>query len=198
LIGELSMTMIRSSGWLGVLKEVRKGAINGRPRVSPMMLAATPISPAARLPRGHRLQDRGKVVETCQLGDEPFFFEKIDLTDDDATTGFMGIDPITIFSGICAEADNPRLLADTDTVTNIAALFPIVWSAWRRVSSQDFIDLPPGTVICSHLSTYCGVEGPVWHPIALAIRMRRTCLLRAAGSSRRPRTIFANCSGLGP
>ena len=49
-MAEFSITMIRSTGWLGVLKVVRKGAINGRPRASPMMLGATPKSPTNRLP----------------------------------------------------------------------------------------------------------------------------------------------------
>jgi hypothetical protein len=52
------MTMIRSNGWLGVLKPPRKGAMKGSPRVSPMMLGATPISPATTLP----------AVMACRIG----------------------------------------------------------------------------------------------------------------------------------
>src|SRR6266851_383845 len=51
----------------------------------------------------------------------------------------MGSDPMTIFSGICAEAANPKLLAATDTVTNATALRAIVWSASRRVGWQDLM-----------------------------------------------------------
>jgi hypothetical protein len=51
----------------------------------------------------------------------------------------MGSDPMTIFSGICAEAANPKLLAVTDTVTNATALRAIVWSASRRVGWQDLM-----------------------------------------------------------
>jgi hypothetical protein len=65
----------------------------------------------------------------------------------------MGIVPITTFSGICAEADNPKLLADTDTVSSAAA----VVTASRRVNLCDLIS-PPRTlarfIICVTFERY--------------------------------------------
>src|SRR6516165_8095098 len=52
----------------------------------------------------------------------------------------MGIVPRTIFSGTCAAADNPKLLADTQTERSAAA----VLSASRRESLWNLTVLLPG------------------------------------------------------
>jgi hypothetical protein len=53
--------------------------------------------------------------------------------------GMIGIVPITIFSGTWAEADNPRLFADTDTVSSVTA----VLSASRRDGQYGFTAFLP-------------------------------------------------------
>src|SRR6516165_2421995 len=135
LIGESCITMIRSTGWLGVLKALRKGAIDGMPRVSAMMLGATPISPTTRLPAVIACRIGAKLLKRVNSTVSPSSLKKSTSPKYDWTAGLMGIVPSTIFSGTCAEANNPKLLADTDTVRSAVAVF----SMWRRVGWHDLI-----------------------------------------------------------